>query len=262
MKKKKIFKIKKENQIRAPSYEDYQFRMTELVKIIGMYLFLLFLIVYLFYGNLWYFVFLAPLLIFFLKIKKENLKREKKRKLNLQFKDCMISVSTALNAGYSIENAWKEAYQEMCSLYGEKGLISIELQYMVQQISINRTTESLLFELADRSGIDDIKCFAEVFCSAKRSGGNLLKIIQFTTQNISDKIEVKREITTVMSSKRFEQKIMNMIPCAIILYVNISSPGFLTVMYETVLGKGIMTGCLLIYMAGFFMAEKITNIEV
>ena len=262
LKKKIEWKKSRKNQIRAPSYENYQYNLPELIRELGIGIVILSGMSYVFYQDIRAFVFLCPLLFFFLKIEKENLKKERQKKLNLQFKDCMVSVSAALNAGYSIENAWRESYREMCSLYGEKSLICSELRFMIQQISVNRTTEELLMDLADRSGVEDIKSFAEVFCAAKRSGGNLLKIIQYTTQSISDKIEVKREIITVMAAKRYEQKIMNLIPFAIILYVNISSPEFLETMYHTLLGRGVMTGCLIVYLAACLAAKKITDIEV
>ena len=262
MRQKQLWKKGRKNQIRAPSYEKYHYQIPELIRELGTGLLILSGISYVFYQSFWAVVCLSPLLYFFLKMRKEELKKERKKQLNLQFRDCMFSVSAALNAGYSIENAWKEAYQEMYSLYGNKSLICRELQFIVQQISMNKTTEALLFDLADRSGIEDIKSFAEVFCSAKRSGGNLIRIIQYTTQNISDKMEVKREIITVMSSKRYEQKIMNVIPIAIILYVNLSSPEFLEIMYHTLLGRGVMTGCLILYLASYFIAGKIMDIEV
>lgn len=47
------------------------------------------------------------------------------------------------------------------------------------------------------------------FCSAKRSGGDFHKIIATTIEHISDKIEVEREVQTVISAKKMEQKIMN-----------------------------------------------------
>ena len=87
-------------------------------------------------------------------------------------------------------------------------------------------------------------------------------IIKNTVTRMSDKIEVKREITTMLSEKQLEQRIMNWIPFLIILYVGISSPGFLDILYHNPLGTVIMSVCLLIYGVSFYMGKKIVDIEV
>lgn len=48
-----------------------------------------------------------------------------------------------------------------------------EFSYMAHQVSVNRTVESLFAEFADRSGLEDVRQFAETFAVAKRSGGEL-----------------------------------------------------------------------------------------
>lgn len=64
------------------------------------------------------------------------------------------------------------------------------------------------------------------------------------------------------ASKRYEQKVMNMIPFGIILYMNFSSPEFLSTLYTTLLGRITMTGCLAVYILAIYLAERIMRIEV
>lgn len=220
------------------------------------------LISYLFYHRIAAVILLSPFIYFFIKEKKRTLKEERLNELNIQFKDGINSLSGALNAGYSIENAWKHALVEMKNIYGEDALITKEIQDMVRQMQMNVTIESLLNNFALRTGLEDIKSFAQVFGAAKRNGGDLIRIISSTAKTISDKIEIKREIYTIMSAKRFEQKIMNMVPFVIILYINISSPGFLNILYSSIMGAIVMTVCLLIYFASYYISQKIIDIEV
>ena len=53
------------------------------------------------------------------------------------------------------------------------------------------------------------------FFVRERSGGDFHKIIATTIEHISDKIEVEREVQTVISAKKMEQKIMNVIPVSL-----------------------------------------------
>ena len=115
----------------------------------------------------------------------------------------------------------------------------------------------MLLDFAKRSHINDIYDFVEVFAIAKRRGGDFGKIIKNTADIISDKIEVKREITTMISAKRLEQSIMNVVPFAIILYINFTSPGFFDPLYHNFLGIVIMSVLLAVYMAALFLADRI-----
>ena len=76
------------------------------------------------------------------------------------------------------------------------------------------------------------------------------------------KIQIQEEITTMTAAKQFEQKIMNLIPFFLVLYVDVSSPGFFDMMYQTSAGRGIMTGCLVLYAAAYGLAGRILRIEV
>ena len=66
----------------------------------------------------------------------------------------------------------------------------------------------------------------------------------------------------MLASRMFEQKIMNLIPFLIVLYIDLTSPGFFNVMYVTWMGRGVMTMCLAAYAAALAMARKILDIEV
>jgi Flp pilus assembly protein TadB len=82
---------------------------------------------------------------------------------------------------------------------------------------MNQPVEQLLYEFAMRSGCEDIVDFAEIFCFAKRSGGNFVKIVQSTAWHIAEKQAVEREVATVLSGKKMEQKIMNVVPILLLL---------------------------------------------
>lgn len=217
---------------------------------------------YVFYRSLTAFFLLMPLLAVYIKIKKEELCNRRKKELSLQFRETILSVSASLNSGYSIENAFCEAGKDMEVLYGNNGIIVRELRILAGRLGANETLESILLDFSERSGLDDIRNFTDVFITAKRSGGDLNAIIRKASDHISGKIEVKREIDTLMSAKKMEQKIMNGIPFFIIFYIDYSSPGFLDPLYGSGTGIMIMTGCLVVYGAAFLTARKIVSIEV
>ena len=243
-------------------YQQYTFSKKELLGNTALFLGLSAAVSYLFYRSVIIFILSLPALIFFLRFRKESYIRKRQRELSAQFLDGMQTISVALTAGYSIETAFEEALKELPTMYDEDAMIIREFRYIVVQLGMNRNLEELLLGLAARSGIEDIRNFADVFSAAKRTGGNLIAIIRNTVLCMMQKEETRREIDTCLSAKRLEQSIMSLVPFFILLYVQVMSPGFLDSMYHNPAGILIMTLCLVVYLLAWFWGRKIVSIEV
>ncbi|SFQ21653.1 tight adherence protein B [Butyrivibrio proteoclasticus] len=205
---------------------------------------------------------LSPLAFFWFFYQKKVLKERTRRLLGIQFKDAIASVLTNLKAGYSVENAFKEATKDIELLYGKKSLICNHLHRILKGLKNNIPLEKLLYNFGVESGNKDILEFAVVFAAAKRSGGNLTDIISRTISVISRKIEVEKEIEVLVSSKRMEARIMKGVPFFIIFYISLTSKGFFAPLYHNLFGIILMTICMIAYLAAYLLSEKIINIVV
>ena len=141
-------------------------------------------------------------------------------------------------------------------------MITREFSYLASQLKMNRTVEALLSSFAKRSGLDEVENFSVIFTVSKRSRGELASVVHHVVHVISDRIQVREEILTMTAEKQFEQRIMNLMPYLIVLYVDLSSPGFFSQMYETAVGWVVMTGCLVVYLLAWRVSGKILQIEV
>lgn len=241
---------------------EYRLSKKENIKYIAFGLVCLGVISYLFYRSIIAFIILSPSIILYMKFIRKELMRKRMENLSYQFKDAIISISASLSTGYSFENSIKECYREMSLLYGEDSLICIEIKNMIRQIGLNIRIENIFEDFARKTGLEDIEIFSSILQIAKKGGGDLMGIIKNTSSAISEKSEVKREIKSVISSKKYEQRIMNLIPLFIILYVDFASPGLIAKLYGNFMGIIVMTGCLLLYGFSFFLSVRITRIEV
>lgn len=206
--------------------------------------------------------FLIPICLLYQQEKCKLLGKRRKKETAVQFKDTILSVSANQKAGYSIENAFSQAYEDMELLYGKESMICRELYITVAGLKSNVPIESLLYDFGKRSGVEDIIEFSQVFAVAKRSGGNLTEIIERSASVIEDKIETEKEIEVVISARQMEQKIMNVVPFGILLYISAASKGFFDVLYKNAVGVVIMSICMLIYVGAVFLSGKITDIEM
>lgn len=243
-------------------YDEYRFSAGEFLRYTAEGIGIAALISYVFYRSIAAFFPLLGILYFYLKEKKKDCVLRQKQKLRQEFKETMGSLIAGLQAGYSVENAFMRSYADMVMLFGSKSLMAKELLQIKKKLHNNQNLEDILTDFAKRSGLKDIEDFAEVFRIAKRSGGDLPGMMRSTADLIFDKMEVERKIETLVSAKKYEQSIMNMVPFGIILYIDFSSPGFFDSLYHNVTGIIIMTVLLGVYIAAFFLAKKIISIPV
>lgn len=244
------------------NYNIYRYSKKEMFLLVFQGIFLCTFFGFLFYNSLVGILILFPFIVIFLKSKKADFIRKRKWQLNTEFKDALSSLIAALNAGYSVENAFYQAVMDLKQLYGEDSLIIEEFAAILKKLHMNQNLEDILSNLGERSDVEDIKNFAEVFRTAKRTGGDIIRIMRSTEKTIRDKIEVEMEIQTLISGKRLEAKVMNIMPCGIICYLRLFSPGFLDPLYGNIMGVGVMTAVIIVYYGISQVTKKLTDIQV
>lgn len=243
-------------------YNSYRLSFMEYLKYIAQGTLIAGMIGGLFYQSIFGVIFLSPIIYLYCRQRKASLVKKRKWQLNLEFRDGIMSLSAALYAGYSIEHAFEEALKDLRLLYDKDSMIILEFSYIINQIKMNITVETALSDFGQRTGIEDIISFAEVFVTAKRTGGDLISVIKTTGNTISDKIEVKREIITLITAKKYEADIMKIIPLGFLSYLSFTSPGFLDPLYHNIFGIIVMTVLLGIYLGTYLLIDKVAAIEV
>ncbi len=245
-----------------PDYAVYRLSGREMAKYLVVYALLDACVSYLFFCSWIAFVLLLPGAVLFLREQRNSLQARRAREMTRQFLDGIQMLSASLQAGYSVENALHEALRELQKVYDSDSVIVREFRLMDAQIGMNRNMEELFLDFGRRCAVDDIRSFAEVFLTAKRSGGDLLAIIRNTSSCIRQKQETMQEIETCLSGKVMEQNIMSLIPIFILAYIRLSSPEFLSTMYGNITGVAVMGCCFAVYVAAYFWGRKIVRIEV
>lgn len=237
-------------------YHIYHFSLKEHVRYFLEAVLLILLVSHLFYHSVFAMILIIPFYPVFLKIKAKRLLEQQKQELCRQFKETISSVAAALNAGYSVENSWREAKTEMTQMYGENALMVKELMHILAHLSMNVPLEDLLYDFAQRSDMEDVSSFCQVFFFAKRSGGDFIGIIRATTERIGQKIELQHQLAADLASRRLESQIMNVVPLVILLYLNLTSPGYFDVLYGNLTGICIMSVCLIVYLSAYALSEQ------
>ena len=121
--------------------------------------------------------------------------------------------------------------------------------------------ERMLMDFADRSHMEELQYFAQVFSIGKRSGGNIVSIMNNTIRMIQERMEVEEEIATITAEKMLEFQVMTIIPMAIIIYLRISAGGLLECLYGNLTGILVMSCCLMIYGGCYLYGRRLLEFE-
>ncbi len=216
---------------------------------------------YVFYRSFWAIPVVAPLLIPYCMRREKEQREADKQVLLLQFRDALGSAVTALRAGESPENAFRSSRQEMVFEYGAGAPICLELEMVENGLENHIPLEELLMDMAKRCDVEEIHEFADVFRLAKRGGGSMVGILRQTCTVIEEKIEVENAIRIALGNRRLESRMMDLAPIIIILYISLTSPGLLDILYDNLWGILFMTVCLLVYAGAYVLSERILTIR-
>ena len=146
-------------------------------------------------------------------------------------------------------------------MYGEDESNIKELKVIKDGINNNFEIEKLLMNLGERSGVDDIQSFANVFETAYRKGGNIKDIIKNTQQIIADKMEIENEIETMVAANQMEQKIMMIMPIMIVGMLKMLGEDFAE-NFVTPTGLVATTIGVIAFVTAYFVGKKILDIKV
>ncbi|MDD4200012.1 MAG: type II secretion system F family protein [Eubacteriales bacterium] len=188
---------------------------------------------------------------------------ERMKKLDIQFKDLLYSLSASVASGRHMSESILEAYDNLSVMYSDDELIMIELAYMRKAITENNESDAvLLADFAERSRNEDINNFVQVYLTCRSLGGNMERIISRTSDILTDKMNIKREIKAITAQKKLEGRLIALMPLAMLLILNILSPSYIALLYAGISGRLIMTGCLLASACGVLLMEKISTVEI
>ena len=218
-------------------------------------------VLYLFYENLAVSIIVGCLCgVAFIPIRTKQMIAKRRQKLTLQFRELMSALSTSIGAGRNVQDAFQAAVEDLAVQFTKESDIVQELEIICSGMYNNIPIENLLLNLAERSGVEDIENFANVFATCYRKGGNINEVIKNTAEIIGDKIEIKMELQTMVSGQKNEMNIMLVMPALFIVVMKGMGGGLIDL--STPVGVLSVTGALIIFVLAYFIGQKITDIKL
>ncbi len=244
-------------------YSRYDFSEREKLIFYGAGYACVFCAVYLFYHSFAAAAVSGVLVRFVRPAAEDMMAGRRKARLESQFKDLLYSLSASVSAGRQMAQAIVEAEDDLKLMYDETEPIMMELGHMRVNIVENKESDKVLLQdLAVRSHSEDINNFVQVYITCRNKGGDLESIIGHAAGVITDKMNIEKEIKVITSQKKTEGRIVAIMPFVMLAIMNVFSYSYISPLYETLIGRIVMTAAFITVCIGIYMMERLSHIEV
>lgn len=196
----------------------------------------------------------------FIPIRTNQVIKKRQKKLTIQFRALLDALSTSIGAGKNMFDSFAAASDDLTVQFTEEADIVCEVKLIRIGLAHNIQMEDLLVNFAERSGIDDVKDFANVFATCYKKGGNIKEVIKNTASIIGDKIEIQMELETMVAGQKSEQNIMLVMPVVFIVVLKSMGGGLIDL--ESPVGILSVTVAIVIFVLAYFVSKKILDIKI
>lgn len=197
------------------------------------------------------------------RVYAQSTVKKRQQTLRIQFKEFLESMSVAVGAGNVEVWAIKSALKDLKIAYSDKADIVKEVENIILQYEKGgRLLKDLFEDLAQRSGLEDIRSFATIYSVIEGKSDRFGDILLQTQEIISDKIAIEQEIQTTITSAKSETNMMLVMPIVIVIAMSAMGGGLLDALFTTAVGHVAATAALIIFAISYVIALKASDITV
>lgn len=204
-------------------------------------------------------VFLLSFTFNFFNKKKAD--KEERAMISIQFRDFLLCLLPILNSSKPILHGISEAYEDYVRIYNHTAFAKA-IEGTIMNSKINNDVNSVLEEFKRSLNNINVDNFIDNICICNKIGGNINETIRNTTSLIRETIEIEEEIEIILAKKKTEQFILTVMPFCIILIFYFISKEYIQVMYESLIGRVVMTLSAILFFLQYIICNKLADIRM
>lgn len=199
----------------------------------------------------------ACLVAFFAPRAYVGLRRGRRLKaFNSQLGDTINLMVNSIRAGYSILQAMRAVSDEMAPP------ISEEFGRVVQEVQLGIPLEDALHHMLRRVPSDDLDMMITAINIQREVGGNLAEVLESISFTIRERIRIKGEITALTAQSRISGYMVALVPVVLAGAIYLINPEFMGLLFQHTCGHIMIGVAVLGIGAGFFVINKVVDIDV
>lgn len=211
-------------------------------------------------SNILFSVLVSLFSIILLPYYKRYLKKVKSDRMLLEFQDFIYLLDSCLKSGKSFDNALIEVKFNLYNMYGDDALLGKELDKIVYWNKIGINYEKGFNLLEEEYQIGFFKEFGNILEITRNKGGNLKEVLENTNNILSERLEVEREIKTLLAKQRIEVLILRGIPFMMLLAFRFLYPEMIIFLTKNMIGIVTFLGVGFLFALSFFISNKLMEV--
>ncbi|OGV41151.1 MAG: hypothetical protein A2X48_12025 [Lentisphaerae bacterium GWF2_49_21] len=184
------------------------------------------------------------------------LRKKRLQKFNEQLEDALNSMSSALKAGFSINQAIEVIASE------NRNPISVEFRLLLQEIRLGVPLEQALDNMVHRLESEDFELVATAILTARQTGGELTVIFERLAAMIRERMRISGKLRALTAQGRMQSYIVGAMPFLLMIIMNYIAPDMMSSFFNSMAGLFLIIGAVGLVVAGFLVIRKITSIDI
>jgi tight adherence protein B len=186
--------------------------------------------------------------------------RRKKRKRQEDFESLLPEaigmITNALKSGFSLESALSMAAREIRDPLGIEFAIAFEEQNLGVGLS------EALTNMGKRVESEDLGLFTTALLIQKKTGGNLVEILEKIGNTIRERFRLKKEVRIFTAQGRFSGFVLVLLPIVMAIAIYILSPEYLKTLLVERVGNYLLGGAIILQLIGIWVIRRIVDVRV
>lgn len=175
---------------------------------------------------------------------------------NDQLGDIISMMVNGIRAGYSVLQAMEAVAKEMDEPASE------EFSRVVKEVQLGLSLEQALDNLLRRVPSEDLDMTVTAIKVQQEVGGNLAEVLDTISFTIRERVRIKGEIRALTAQARASGYVVSFLPIGVALLVYAINPKFMGLMFTDPCGWMMLGVAAAGIISGFFITQKIADIEV
>jgi tight adherence protein B len=185
-----------------------------------------------------------------------RLAEERRRKIEDQLADSMVSFSNGVRAGLSIAQALDILAEQ------SPRPVRDEFRQITSEFSLGRPLEQTLVEAKERLRSENFSLFAAALLASRRSGGKLNETVDRIARSVLEMQRLERKVQSETAQARKSAVYMAIAPAAILLVYYFVDPENTTALFTTFFGQVLLSIALVLNVIAYVWARVILSPDI
>ena len=164
----------------------------------------------------------------------------------------LMMMASSLRAGYSLLQSVQAMGVEADSPMRE------EFARVINETRIGRDLSDSLLDVSARMGSEDFSWVTQAIAINREVGGNLAEVFDGVAKTIRDRNQLHRQVSALAAEGKLSAVILMALPFGVTTFLSISTPGYLTPMFTSVLGWALLgLAVVMLTIGGVWLAKTV-----